>query len=100
MQVYLRNPLTGEKKKRKRGFSWTTLFFGAFVPLFRADWKFFGIGMLVVLASLFTAGIVGLVYWIVAAFKYNEWHLNGLRDKGFVEISQAEFYAVPVAAAV
>ena len=25
MQVYLRNPLTGEQKKRKRGFSWTTL---------------------------------------------------------------------------
>ena len=96
MQVYLGNPLTGERKQRKRGFSWTMLLFGViFPPLFRADWKYVGIGFGVVLVGLFALAIPTLIYWILASIKYNEWHLNDLRNKGFVEISQAEFSGQP-----
>ena len=30
----------GVTKTVKNGFSWTMLFFGAFVPLVRGDWKY------------------------------------------------------------
>jgi hypothetical protein len=87
MQVYLRNPQTGEMKKAKRGFSWTCLFFGFWPALFRGDWKWAGIGALFAILGLFTLGLVSLSYAIVAGFKYNEWYLSGLYDRGFVEIS-------------
>lgn len=40
------------------GFSWTTLFFGAFVPLFRGDWKWF---LIMLIAAICTMGISNLV---------------------------------------
>ena len=91
--MYLRNPRTGQTKKRKQGFSWTTLFFGVWPALFRADWKWFGLGLLITFgAGVLTLGFGGLVYHVVAGFKYNEWHLNDLRDKGFEPITAEEFY--------
>jgi hypothetical protein len=74
-------------KKAKRGFSWTCLFFGFWPALFRGDWKWAGIGALFAILGLFTLGLVSLSYAIVAGFKYNEWYLSGLYDRGFVEIS-------------
>ena len=99
MDVYLKNPATGEKKKRKRGFSWTTLFFGFWPAVFRADWKWALIGFAITWPLGFlTLGLSGVIYGIWGGFSYNGWHLNDLRDKGFVEIAEAEFYNQPTLA--
>lgn len=87
MDLYLRHPLSGATKKAPQGFSWTTLLFGLFVPLLRGDWKFVGLGLLAILVGIVTAGIVILIYWIVVAFKYNEWYATALRERGYVEIT-------------
>jgi len=97
MDVYLKNPATGARKKGRRGFSWTTLFFGFWPALFRGDAKWcivqFVIGFV---GGILTLGISSIVSGIFFGFKYNELHLNDLRDKGYVEITQAEYFAASV----
>ncbi|MGL4394703.1 MAG: hypothetical protein ACRCS8_05715 [Brevinema sp.] len=41
MQIILKNRSNHQVKFAKLGFSFTTLFFGIFVPLVRGDWKIF-----------------------------------------------------------
>lgn len=77
----------GVMKKAPVGFSWTVFFFGFFVPLFRGDWKW----ALIMSATSIIAGIAlyGIGAWIVLfifAFKYNEWYMNDLKEKGYVVI--------------
>ena len=70
-KLNLKNPTTGEIKQAPVGFSWTTFFFGPFVPLFRSDWLMaivmFGVAMV-------TAGISNVVF----AFIYNKLHIKNL----------------------
>lgn len=40
MKANLKSDKTGVIKQVKAGASWTALFFGAWVPIFRGDWKF------------------------------------------------------------
>jgi hypothetical protein len=95
MEMYLRNPLTGEKKKARTGFSWTTFFFLFFVPLIRGDWKWAIVMFLLQFTvGIATFGIGSFVMAIVFGIKYNEMHLNGLREKGYLEISQGEYFGV------
>ena len=63
-------------KKGVVGFSWTTFFFGFFVPLFRGDvlWA-----IVMLLAALFTAGISNLVF----CFIYNKRYTENLLKDGF-----------------
>ena len=74
--------ITFENKKTKQvklapvGFSWTNLFFGFFVPLFRGDWKW--------------AGIFFLVGWVtlgfgsfITCFFYNKLYVDDLLNNGF-----------------
>jgi hypothetical protein len=58
-----------------------------------------GIGFLVGLTSIVTVGISGLVYGIVMGFKYNEIYRDGLREKGFEQITEADYWGIPVALA-
>ena len=58
MIVRLKNDI-GMVKEAKIGFSFTTFFFGAFVPALRGDWKYAGI-MLV--CAIITSGISTLVF--------------------------------------
>ncbi len=100
MGMYLRNPLTGEKKKARIGFSWTTFLFGFWVPLIRGDWKWATIMFLLQFTvGVVTLGIGSLIMGIVFGIKYNEMQLNGLREKGYVEISQGEYFGVTAAPA-
>ena len=65
----------GVQKESYVGFSWTTLFFGPFVPLFRGDIKWF----LIMLVGLLTFGILNLVF----SFTYNKIYTSNLVEKGY-----------------
>jgi hypothetical protein len=73
-KLNLKNPTTGEIKQAPVGFSWTTLFFGFFVPIFRSDWL-----MAVILLGLafVTAGLSNIIF----AFIYNKIHIKNLLYK-------------------
>jgi len=76
MKVYLKNS-TGVTKQVKLGFSWTMLFFGLFVPLFRGDLKW---TILFLILSILTLGLA----WLVLPFIYNKMYIKGLLEDGWV----------------
>lgn len=70
----------GLEKDCPVGFSWTTLFFGFLVPLFRGDL----VGVLIhLLASVFSIGI----FWLIWPFFYNKNYINRLLEKGYMPYS-------------
>ena len=75
MQQMMVNNL-GQIKIVKDGFSWTTLFFGPFVPLLRGDLKWF---LISIICWMFTLGI----YQLVFCFLYNKIYINELLNKGY-----------------
>ena len=75
--VMLKHPQTGILKKGLYGFSWTTLFFGGLPAIFRGD---IIIGLVVMIASILTCGIAGLIW----AFVYNKKYTLNLLEKGYV----------------
>lgn len=83
-KIRMENSKTGETITGFYGFSWTTLFFGAFPALFRKDFiTFIGVFIVLVILAVFTAGIgssVGMIAW---AFMYNKYYTVGLIKKGF-----------------
>lgn len=76
MKIHLKNSV-GVNKQVKLGFSWTMLFFGIFVPLFRGDFKWTIITMLV---SLVTVGLG----WFVFPFIYNKIYIKELLEAGWI----------------
>lgn len=72
MKITMTNAQTGAKVRVKKGFSWTTFFFGGFVPLARGDWKWFFICFL-------TFGLAA--FYLM--FKYNEIYIESLEERGF-----------------
>lgn len=80
--------LNGVQKNVPQGFSWSTLFFGFFVPLFRGDLKWAAIMLAVgVLGAVFTLWIGTIIGWIVFACIYNRKYEEDLRLQGWKEIS-------------
>ena len=83
MEVMMQHD-SGIQKKVKMGFSWTVFFFGAFVPWFRGDLKWFAIMFLFsMLAGSASDGIAGLLISIIFAFFYNKMYIKGLLVKGY-----------------
>jgi hypothetical protein len=66
----------GMVKQAKVGFSWTTFFFGCFPSLFRGDWKWFIIQLVV---GSITFGVSNLVF----CFIYNKLYINDMLEKGY-----------------
>ncbi|QEF35539.1 HrgC protein [Helicobacter pylori] len=58
------------------GFSWTTFFFGFFVPIIRGDVKW---AIVMVVAALFTFGLSNIVF----AFIYNKQYTTKLLESGY-----------------
>ena len=76
MKRLMINDYTGEQRPVKEGFSFTTLFFGVFVPLFRGDFKWF---VIMLLLGVCTMGLS----WLVMPFIYNKMYTKDLIKKGF-----------------
>lgn len=81
MKVRLVNPTTKGVEERKVGFSWTSFFFGFFVPLFRGDWKW---ALIMAVAGMCTFGASGLVF----CFIYNGINLKEMLAKGYLPASE------------
>ncbi len=79
----------GKLKDVKVGISWTTFFFGFFVPLFRRDWMYFAIFLIVsIILSMFTS--FAFVFDIVMAFFYNKLYTQNLIKKGYAPASPVD----------
>ena len=76
-KVALIHPQTGLMKSGFYEFSWTFLFFGWFVPLFR--------GELMIALLHFTITVITIGLWqIIFAFLYNKQYTSRLLEKGYV----------------
>lgn len=87
MKLNLTNGV-GQIKSVKVGFSWTTFFFGLWVPLLRLDFKWFILMFVItvifgIIIPFFGAFIAGMVF----CFKYNSLYINDLLAKGWVPLT-------------
>ena len=75
-KVNLLNPKNGLIKQGFYGFSWTYLFFGWFVPLFRGE---LGVAALHLLFTIVTFG-----FWqIIVCFLFNKQYMTRMIEKGY-----------------
>lgn len=79
--AYFKHDKTGLIKEAPVGFSWTTLFFGFFVPIFRGAWL---LAIICILVSVITAGIA----WLVFPFIINKLYVKHLLETGYQPRSQ------------
>ncbi len=83
--VTLRHPATGLTKTGFVGYSWTTFFFGPFVPLFRLDFlTFLGFITIFVVLAWMTFGIGSIIAAFVWSFLYNRYYTRRLIQQGYV----------------
>jgi hypothetical protein len=76
-RVQLIQPETGLMKSGYYGFSWTFLFFGWFVPVFRGELL---IGLLHLVITVVTFGL----WQVIIAFLYNKQYMTRMLEKGYV----------------
>ena len=74
--IIFKNPHTGAMKEAPVGYSWTSLFFGFLPALFRGDWKWAIIQLLI---NLCTFGLGAIVF----SFIYNKLYIQDLIGAGF-----------------
>ena len=76
-KVIIQHPANGLTKNGYYGYSWTYLFFGWFVPLFRGE---LGVAALHALFTIFTFG-----FWqLIVSFLYNKQYMTRMLEKGYV----------------
>jgi len=86
-KLTLQNPNSGIIREAPVGFSWTTFFLGPFPALFRGDFKWFFIQL--VLDSLLVIPI------LVFPFIYNKLYLKKLLEAGY-KVKSVEGMAIEV----
>ena len=83
--IALKHSTSGVIKTGYYGFSWTTLFFGFFPALFRADFATFIGGFIIyVILGLISFGLLPLVASIAWSFMYNKYYTRRLLERGYV----------------
>lgn len=80
-KITLKNKNNGLTKTVPIGFSWTLLFFGIFVPLFRGDIKWF---IITLILAIVTFGIG----WLFIPFFYNKKYIIDLIEKGYEPVDK------------
>ncbi len=76
---FFRNDTTGHLVMIRKGFSFTYLFFGFWVPLFRNDWKSFFICLGIDILSL------GIGRFVMV-FLLNRMYITKLEKDGYIEV--------------
>ena len=76
-KVIIQHPANGLTKDGYFGYSWTYLFFGWFVPLFRGE---LGVAALHLLFTMFTFGL----WQLIVSFLYNKQYMTRMLEKGYV----------------
>lgn len=77
IKVKLINPVNGLVKQGLYGYSWTYLFFGWLVPIFRGE---LGVAALHLLFTLVSFGL----WQIIMSFLYNKQYMVRMLEKGYV----------------
>lgn len=82
--ITLKNQNTGLVKECSTGYSWTTFFFGIFVPLIRGDLKWAAILFVICLfIGALTLGFGALIVGPVFAYFYNKIFIKAMIEKGY-----------------
>jgi len=76
-KVIIQHPVNGLTRNGYYGYSWTYLFFGWLVPLFRGE---LGVAALHMLFTLFTFGL----WQLIVSFLYNKQYMTRMLEKGYV----------------
>lgn len=83
MAVRIMLEKNGAIKSAPVGFSWTTFFFGFFVPLFRGDFSWFLIMIITPVIVGMIAGPVAIVVGPIFSFIYNRSYVTKLFERGW-----------------
>ena len=85
----------GVRKDVKLGFSWTTFFFGFYVPFSRGDWKWTGI-MIAVIIAITMIGLGSAFAFANGVFSviYNKFYAQDLLEQGYRGINEEAHQAV------
>lgn len=101
MAIKINLKRNNEVKEGYVGFSYTTGLFGFFVPLFRGDFKYFGIMFIIELIitalSFISFGVLSflfLFFQIYFGFKYNEYYTKNLISLGFIPENESDYAAL------
>tara|TARA_B100001175_G_scaffold285817_1_gene267102 strand:- start:227 stop:541 length:315 start_codon:yes stop_codon:yes gene_type:complete len=79
----LKHPDLEITKQAPVGFSWTVFFFNFFPPVFRGDWKY---AIIILLLSLITLGFSTLVFMFI----YNKLYVQSLLEQGYASVDSEE----------
>lgn len=87
--VIIKNKISGMTKKGYVGYSWTFLFFGWFVPLFRGE-------LVIALLHFVISCCTGFLIWqIIFSFLYNKQYMaRMLNEDGWVLADNNELNAL------
>jgi len=76
-KIIIQHPVNGLTTNGYYGFSWTYLFFGGFVPLFRGEVL---LGLIHLILSICTFGMSNVVF----CFLYNKQYMIRMIEKGYI----------------
>ncbi|ALB29597.1 hypothetical protein [Companilactobacillus heilongjiangensis] len=95
MHAILLNRRTNERKEVKVGFSWAEFFWGFWPALFRGDWKWLVVILLVDLVlGVWNNGIGSGLFNMIFAFFYNKLYTNDLLNNGFEPADDSSYNAL------